>query len=426
MKLINGLLAVVLALGTASQARAATLLGPQPYLDVSNSPLGTLAPDFVLEDFEDGLLSVPGATPSAGAVVVPGPDTDSVDADDGAIDGFGRDGHSWGVPDGVVGVTFALDPVVLGGFPREAGIVWTDGASPVTFEAFDAFGVSLGVIGPVTVGDGASDGATPEDRFFGVRNDGGVSAIRITGGAGAMEVDHLQLGGFNLPPDCSGAFATPSVFWPPNHSFASVHVLGVTDPDGDPITITIMGVGQDEPVDAKGSGSTCPDAAGIGTSTAQIRVERAGPGDGRVYAIDFLAADGRGGTCEGVVTVCVPHDQGHGDVCGDQGPLADSTGLVCVDDCEGDTCQPPQCAGERVPGGITRRLGNAGRLLDRATSRGSAGPARKAVKLLAAAERKLARVQKHDKLEDDCAEAVAERVHMAARRAERWLHGHAP
>jgi hypothetical protein len=277
------------------------------------------------------------------------------------------------------------------------------------------------VIGPVALGDAASDGATPEDRFFGVHADGGVSAISITGGAGAIEVDHLQLGGFNLPPDCSAAEATPSLFWPPNHAFASVHVIGVTDPDGDPITITVTGVGQDEPVDARGSGSTCPDATGVGTSVAQIRVERAGPGDGRVYAIDFRADDGRGGFCDGRVTVCVPHDQGHGDVCGDQGPLADSTGLVCVHECEDEGCEPAACDGDRVPGGVTRRLGTAGRLLDRAASRGAAGPARKAVKLLAAAERKIAKAHQHDAIGADCAEAVAERIHMAAQRARNWL-----
>jgi hypothetical protein len=421
VKKLARFLVLAIAVWCATQARAATLLGPIPYLDLSNSPFDTLAPDFVVENFEDGVLSIAGVAPSAGAVVPPGPDTDSVDGDDGAVDGFGRDGHSFGAPDGVAGITFSFDPIVLGGFPRDAGIVWTDGVGPVTFEALDAGGLSLGVIGPVTVGDGASDGATPEDRFFGVHNDGGVSAIRITGAAGAIEVDHLQLGGFNQPPDCSGAQATPSLFWPPNHSFGAVHVIGVTDPDGDPITITITGVGQDEPVDAEGSGSTCPDAMGIGTDVAQVRVERAGPGDGRVYAIDFRADDGRGGFCDGVVTACVPHDQGHGDACGDQGPLADSTGLVCVHDCADDGCEPAECDDDHVPGGITRRLGNAGRLLDRAAEHGAAGPARKAVKLLSAAERKLAKAHQHDVVDQDCADAVTGRIHMAALRAKHWL-----
>jgi hypothetical protein len=408
-----------LALATPRGAGAATLLGPTPYLDASNSPLDTAAPDFALEDFEDGVLGLPGVAASAGAPLAPGTDTDSVDGDDGLIDGLGRDGHSFFSSDGPAGITVSFD--ALGGFPRQAGLVWTDGEGDVTFEAFDADGLSLGVVGPVGLGDGSSDGATPEDRFFGVIHDGGVSAIRIAGGTGGFEIDHLQLGGFNQPPDCTEAYPSTSTFWPPNHAFASVSVLGVTDPDGDPVTITVSGIGQDEPVDAAGSGSTCPDALGVGSDTAQIRVERAGPGDGRVYAIEFLAEDGRGGTCEGVVTVCVPHDQGHGGVCGDQGALGDSTGLSCVQDCEGDTCLPDECDGEKVPRGVTRRLRKAGRLLDAAARRGKAGPARKAIGRLARAERKLAKLVAREALPDACADAVAERAQMAARRAERWL-----
>jgi hypothetical protein len=420
-------LCATLALVTAPHAvRAATFFGPTPYLDASNSPFDSAAPAFLLEDFEDSALSIAGVTASAGAPLAPGGDTDSVDGDDGLVDGLGRAGHSFFSNDGPTGIRFTFDSLLLGGLPGEVGIVWTDGAGDVTFEAFDADGLSLGVIGPVALGDGATDGATPEDRFFGVAG-APVSAIRIANTSGGIEVDHLQLGAFNQPPDCAEAFGTPALLWPPNHKFASVAVLGVTDPDGDLVTITVIGVGQDEPVDDAGDGSTCPDALGVGTDTAQIRVERAGPGDGRVYAIDFLADDGRGGACEGVVTVCVPHDQGHGDVCGDQGALADSTGLACVADCDPDAggeCEPGECAGEQIPRRVTQRLGKAGRLLDVAAERGKAGAARKAVRLLASAERKLAKLDQHDRVSDECTDAFVDRVHMSARRAERWLDDH--
>jgi hypothetical protein len=411
--------------GAPQTGQAATLFGPTPYLAASNSPFDSAAPAFLLEDFEDGALDVPGVVASAGAPLAPGFDTDSVDADDGDIDGLGRAGHSFFSSDGAVGVTFTFDPALLGGFPNEVGIVWTDGEGSATFEAFGAAGFSLGVIGPVAVGDGRSDGATPEDRFFGVAGEP-VSAIRIVNTSGGIEVDHLQLAAFNQPPDCSGAYATPSLFWPPNHRFASVGVRGVTDPDGDPVVITVTGVGQDEPVDDAGDGSTCPDALGVGTSTAQIRVERAGPGDGRVYSIDFRADDGRGGVCDGVVTVCVPHDQGHGDACGDQGALADSSGLACLPECGDDDngCEPEPCDGEKIPGRVTNRLGRAGRLLDAAAENGNAGAARRAVKLLGAAERKLARLDARDRLSDECTDAYVAQVRTSARRAARWLDRH--
>lgn len=414
---------LALAVGRGEAPAATTLLGPIPYLDATNSPLTVTAPDFVLEDFEDGVLSPLGVSVSPGAPLGPGTDTDSVDGDDGLVDGWGRDGHSFFAVDGPLGVTVQFDPLALGGLPREVGVVWTDGAGEATFEAFDAAGISLGVVGPMAVGDGATDGATPEDRFFGVLHDGGVSRVHIANTAGGIEIDHVQFGSVNRPPDCSQAYGTPSLFWPPNHRFASVSVHGVTDPDGDPLAITVTGIGQDEPVDAPGSGATCPDGQGVGTDIAYVRVERAGPGDGRVYTIDFLAEDGRGGTCTGFVTACVPHDQGHGDVCGDQGALADSTGLACSTACEEGDCVPDECAGGRVPRGLLRRMGKAGRLLDVAASRGNAAPVRRALATLTKAERKVAKLAKGDDLPDACAAAVAGRLHAAATRAERWLAG---
>ena len=113
--------------------------------------------------------------------------------------------------------------------------------------------------------------------------------------------------------------------WPPNHTFHSVSIEGVTDPDDDPITITITAIFQDEVVNGEGDGNTCPDATGIGSSIAEVRAERSGLFDGRVYHIFFFAEDGQGGECEGSVTVCVPHDQGPDNDCVDQGPLFDST-----------------------------------------------------------------------------------------------------
>ena len=133
-------------------------------------------------------------------------------------------------------------------------------------------------------------------------------------GGGDAFVVKLRL---NHPPDCSAAFASPATLWPPNGRLVPVSIRGVTDPNGDPVTLRVTGVHQDEPLSRQGT----PDALGIGTSTAQLRADRAGGGDGRVYRVTFEASDGNGGLCTGTVTVCVPHDQGRGRTCGDGGPL---------------------------------------------------------------------------------------------------------
>ena len=107
--------------------------------------------------------------------------------------------------------------------------------------------------------------------------------------------------------DCTAAVASLGMLWPPNHKLVPVDVLGITDPDGGPITVTIDGIFQDEPVNAQGDGNTRPDATGIGTSTASVRAEREGNGNGRVYTIYFTASSAGGAQpCTGTVEVGVP------------------------------------------------------------------------------------------------------------------------
>ena len=134
----------------------------------------------------------------------------------------------------------------------------------------------------------------------------------------------------NQPPDCTTAASDPDLLWPPNHKFRPVSILGVTDPDGDPVTLAVTSIMQDEPLNGLGDGNTCSDGAGVGEVVARVRAERSGQGDGRVYHISFTADDGNGGVCAGEVSVCVPHDRSaRRRVCGDQGPLYDST-TPCV------------------------------------------------------------------------------------------------
>ena len=115
----------------------------------------------------------------------------------------------------------------------------------------------------------------------------------------------------NQPPDCSTATATETTLWPPNHKMKEVSITNVTDPDGDNVTISITGVTQDEPVKGGGSGDQSPDAKIVDNDTVQVRAERAGTGDGRVYYISYEATDDQGNTCDGIAVIpTVPHDQG--------------------------------------------------------------------------------------------------------------------
>ncbi|MCP5154913.1 MAG: PEP-CTERM sorting domain-containing protein [Ectothiorhodospiraceae bacterium] len=201
--------ALALLAAPALAASAPLLLGPLPYAQSSDSPFAglTFTEYFHLEDFEDGALSTPGVTSTSGGFVVgPSPQTDSVDGDDGTVDGSGAGGHSFfsGFPGGTSVFTFEFDAIALGGLPTHVGIVWTDvgfanpdnGLGEVTFQAFDGLGVSLGLVGPSAVGDGSTFGETAEDRFFGAISEGGIGRIVISmaGSSDDWEVDHLQYG----------------------------------------------------------------------------------------------------------------------------------------------------------------------------------------------------------------------------------------
>jgi hypothetical protein len=178
--------------------------------DAATAPAGCGASDspfkstafsyFHLETFEDHLLNVPGVTGSPGGVtsVVFGPSIhDSVDADDGAIDGSGLSGDDYFSGSAAAGVRFTFDIGVLGMLPSHAGIVWTDGGggATVSFQAFDALN-NLVCSTASPIGNNSSNvGETDEDRFFGCIDTAGIGSIFISdSGGGGIELDHLQYG----------------------------------------------------------------------------------------------------------------------------------------------------------------------------------------------------------------------------------------
>jgi hypothetical protein len=185
-------------------AAAQTFLGPDPYLSQADSPfdLSGLGSTAFLENCEDGAFNVPGAHPDSGEVYGPAGNCDSVDGDDGVIDGSGSAGRSFFSGNGPGGIRFTFDADELGALPKFAGIVWTDGGGgcSITFEAFDKNGDSLGTIHQENAGDNSNSGTTAEDRFCGVKFNGGISAIKMSNSGGGIEVDHIQYGG--LPDRC--------------------------------------------------------------------------------------------------------------------------------------------------------------------------------------------------------------------------------
>lgn len=123
--------------------------------------------------------------------------------------------------------------------------------------------------------------------------------------------------------DCNNAYASPARIWPPNHKFKKIHIQGITHAAGLAITTQIDAIYQDEPVNADGDGNTAIDGRGIGKTFAEVRRERSGLGDGRIYEIQFTASSESGDSCTGSVIVGVPHDRKRTPI--DSGVRFDST-----------------------------------------------------------------------------------------------------
>ncbi len=97
--------------------------------------------------------------------------------------------------------------------------------------------------------------------------------------------------------------------WPPNHK---LHTISGEDCvrdacDGD-LHVTFLSASSDEPVNDKGDGNTEPDII-LDCDRVQLRSERQGGGNGRVYTLAWKAVDDAGNETEGECVVAVPHDQ---------------------------------------------------------------------------------------------------------------------
>jgi len=222
---------------------------------------------------------------------------------------------------GLTTTTWQFDPPIRG-----FGAYWNPGVP-----GGPGAGIKVNVGGSwVTVGEIPNNYT---GQFWGFVSTEPFTEVRLEPGsycngawAETYEMDNMVYSP-NRPPDCSKAAPSQGTIWPPNHKFVPITVLGVTDPDGDPVTIKIAKIYQDELLNTTGDGNFVPDGQGLGTSTAEVRAERVGtpavPGDGRFYHIFFKAEDGRGGSCKGEVLVAVPHDQNKKPV--DGGAKYDST-----------------------------------------------------------------------------------------------------
>ncbi len=211
MRLSKFVSLVFLIIALAAFSAHAALLGPSAYITSADSPFFPFGgfTYFHLENFDDHLLNTPGVSVTAGTFSAAnsgfsGSIIDQVGLNGGCpAGGLSVACDTW-FGSGQTGLTFTFNAGALGQLPNAAGLVWTDGAGTITFEAFDQNGNSLGTL-TGNHADGSFFGTIADDRFYGATNSGGISKIFISNSSGGIEVDDLQYG----CRDCGGPVATP-------------------------------------------------------------------------------------------------------------------------------------------------------------------------------------------------------------------------
>jgi hypothetical protein len=78
--------------------------------------------------------------------------------------------------------------------------------------------------------------------------------------------------------------------------------------DSNPVC-EISSASSNEPENGLGDGDTAPDWEITGDLTANLRAERSGSGNGRVYTLTVTCSDASGNSSNKWVTVKVPHDK---------------------------------------------------------------------------------------------------------------------
>ncbi len=99
--------------------------------------------------------------------------------------------------------------------------------------------------------------------------------------------------------------------WPPNHSLhliTAADCVTVTDDCDSDLGAELVWASSDEPTNDIGDGNTDADII-FGCAGVELRSERQGPQNGRVYHIGWRVEDSGGNVVEGDCSIIVDHDQ---------------------------------------------------------------------------------------------------------------------
>jgi RHS repeat-associated protein len=237
----------------------------------------------------DSLSGLAPGSPPADTVV-------STEAAGQSVQGtcFDRAGNSASATVGSINIDKTPPTIVGTRTPPPNQYGWNNTDVTVSFICADSLSgvASCGPIPQVITTEGANQSRT------GVATD-------LAGNTATATVSGINID--KTPPTVTCS-ATPNALWPPNHKLVNVTTnVTVTDSLSGPAGFELLSVTSNEP--DSGNGDIVGWLIGTPSTAGQLRAERLGRGNGRVYTFDYQGMDKAGNSASCETTVVVPHDQ---------------------------------------------------------------------------------------------------------------------
>jgi hypothetical protein len=136
--------------------------------------------------------------------------------------------------------------------------------------------------------------------------------LRVEDLFGEVDTDEIPVQVVDTVPPAITVSLSPDTLWPPNHEMTDVSANVVaTDECGLPVVV-LVSVTSNEADDGVGDGNTVDDIQGVEPGALdidfQLRAERAGGGNGRIYTATYRACDDAGNESSAAGTVEVPKE----------------------------------------------------------------------------------------------------------------------
>jgi len=174
----------------------------------------------------------------------------------------------------------------------------------VLFEWFEDFGTAT----ETALGEGVSI-----DVVFPVGSHS--VTLRVTDAQGETDTDTIVVEVVDITAPTVDVSLSTSELWPPNHDMWPIEATVDAGDCNSPLTIVLVSVESNEPVNDRGDGNTEPDVVGaeLGSEDYEfmVRAERSGTGSGRIYTVTYTVTDPSGNATTEQAFIVVPHDQGH-------------------------------------------------------------------------------------------------------------------